>query len=109
MRALHDYLAGFMRRTQPLLDLQEVVGPEAEGRFDGLWKEGRVPGWPLEATGLLQQQQQQQGGEGGEAAVGGGAPRCVLFLKGGMASCRSCGSFHPITIVLTHTSIVSHT
>lgn len=66
VRALHEYLAGFLRRTQPLLALEEVVGPEAEARFDALWKEGKVTGWPLEATGLLQQQ------EGGQA---GGAPR----------------------------------
>ena len=74
VRALNEYLEGFLRRTQPLLELEgEVVGPTVEARFDGLWKEGNVPGWPLEATGLAQQL--QQGAEGVA-----GAPRCVWMF-----------------------------
>jgi splicing factor 3A subunit 3 len=69
VRALRDYLEGFLRRTQPLLDVGEVVGPAAEEKFEGLWKEGKVAGWPLEATGL-----QPQGGDGDG---GVGAPRYV--------------------------------
>lgn len=83
VRALNEYLEGFLRRTQPLLDVEgEVVGPTAEARFDGLWKEGKVPGWPLEATGLAQQLQQ-----GAEGAAG--APRCVCVdvLDGGLVGC----------------------
>ncbi len=65
VRALVEYLEGFLRRTQALLDVEgEIVGPAAEAAFDALWKEGQAPGWPLEATGL---QSQEGDGNGGAA------------------------------------------
>ena len=28
VRSLHDYLVSFLKRTQPLLDLNDIIGPK---------------------------------------------------------------------------------
>ncbi|KAG5182382.1 hypothetical protein JKP88DRAFT_199316 [Tribonema minus] len=42
---LEAYLRGFLARTQPLVDADEIV-KEAEAEFDKAWEAGRVKGWP---------------------------------------------------------------
>jgi len=45
LRELYDYLLSFFQRTQPLVDLEEVIGKENQEKFEQLWSDGKVTGW----------------------------------------------------------------
>ena len=40
-----NYLESFMRRAQPLLDINLVIGNDLQEEFDKSWNEGALPGW----------------------------------------------------------------
>jgi splicing factor 3A subunit 3 len=44
IKALHNYLLEFTKRTQPLVDV-DAHQKAAESDFDSKWAEGAVPGW----------------------------------------------------------------
>jgi splicing factor 3A subunit 3 len=46
---LRAYLVGFLRRTQPLVDIEEILQGSRE-EFEISWKEGRVAGWSANAS-----------------------------------------------------------
>ncbi|CAM9972982.1 unnamed protein product, partial [Sphacelaria rigidula] len=41
---LREYLASFLKRTQPLVDLDEVLST-TDDDFEEAWKAGTLPGW----------------------------------------------------------------
>ncbi|CBJ31751.1 conserved unknown protein [Ectocarpus siliculosus] len=41
---LREYLGGFLTRTQPLVDLDEVLG-DTDSSFEEAWEAGTLPGW----------------------------------------------------------------
>lgn len=44
LKALQDYLEGFMRRTKPLENLDKLFA-SFDNEFDELWNKDQVPGW----------------------------------------------------------------
>jgi splicing factor 3A subunit 3 len=46
---LYDYLEGFLRRVQPLIDIKEVVA-DWQKTFEQKWKTGTVMGWKVKAA-----------------------------------------------------------
>jgi splicing factor 3A subunit 3 len=58
LKALQDYLEGFMRRTKPLENLDKIFS-KFDDEFVELWEKEEVPGWEKSAT--------QIGPSGGEA------------------------------------------
>jgi len=51
LRELYDYLVSFFQRTQPLVDLEEVIGKGNQEKFEQLWAEGKLPGWKKPESG----------------------------------------------------------
>lgn len=50
IRSLYDYLYGFFKRVQPLVDLETIINKEWLVKFETLWREGKVPGWKGSGT-----------------------------------------------------------
>lgn len=48
LKALQDYLEGFMRRTKPLENLDKIFA-NFDKEFDELWEKDEVPGWEKNA------------------------------------------------------------
>lgn len=48
VKALRDYLEGFMRRTKPLENLDKLFA-SFDAEFDELWAKDEVPGWEKDA------------------------------------------------------------
>ncbi|KAH7135447.1 splicesome-associated protein [Dendryphion nanum] len=48
LKALQDYLEGFMRRTKPLENLDKVLAG-FDKEFEELWEKDEVPGWEKDA------------------------------------------------------------
>ncbi|CAM9482241.1 unnamed protein product [Ascophyllum nodosum] len=69
---LREYLAGFLARTQPLVDLDGVLG-DTERSFEEAWKAGKLLGWSFSGRGVT-----AAGGAGGRGVTP--APR-PLDLK----------------------------
>eukprot|EP00752_Nemacystus_decipiens_P010210 g9098.t1 len=67
---LREYLGGFLTRTQPLVDLNEVLG-DTDSSFEEAWEAGTVPGWTSGRAAVA---------AAGGAGKGAAAPR-VLDLK----------------------------
>ena len=49
LKALQDYLEGFMRRTRPLENLNKLFS-NFDKEFDDLWAKDQVPGWEKDAA-----------------------------------------------------------
>lgn len=73
---LREYLGGFLGRTQPLVDLEEVLG-DTDSSFEEAWKAGTLPGWSSGRAAAAAAAAAERAGGGGAAAA---APR-VLDLK----------------------------
>ncbi|CAN0070527.1 unnamed protein product, partial [Phaeothamnion confervicola] len=67
---LGAYLEGFLRRTQPLVDVKDVRA-EARCEFEAEWAAGKAPGWPPVAAAAAM----------GAAAAAGREPRPLDLSK----------------------------
>jgi len=47
VRDLTAYLASFFQRTQPLVDVPNVMAKECEAPFESAWEAGQVKGWEM--------------------------------------------------------------
>ncbi|KAJ0399203.1 hypothetical protein ATCC90586_000045 [Pythium insidiosum] len=56
LRDVKTYLLGFYRKTQPLVDLDDVIA-ETQSKFDKQWALNQVAGWNSRASGDAEQSQ----------------------------------------------------
>ncbi|KAJ0398867.1 hypothetical protein P43SY_010158 [Pythium insidiosum] len=60
LRDVKTYLLGFYRKTQPLVDLDDVIA-ETQSKFDKQWALNQVVGWNSRASGDAEQSQADEG------------------------------------------------
>lgn len=60
IKALHGYLASFLRRSQPLVDY-ESQRAEQEADFEKKWETGETDGWEDNASSKAEPNDNQDG------------------------------------------------
>ncbi|CBQ71404.1 related to RNA splicing factor PRP9 [Sporisorium reilianum SRZ2] len=79
---LRRYLDGFLRKTQPLADV-DVLSAQAVSEFDAAWEKGEVQGWEEKGAEVF-----------GGASGGQGKGKAVAAAEGEGIWCAACRRFY---------------